>query len=179
MDSAGPPRRPDEHVTALPGWWTTVQQAEQQALQLTRGTDVLTAATHVVDGIALVTAQVLGPHRWAGAGLRDHDRWAVMARDAVADHEARYGGRLFVFPGQCALAGAMTAREVLDGTVIDELVVPGHPSRIDPQARIEGLDFVRPVYRQGQVVLTLRPIGSGLFTPFERPRTAGALRPST
>ena len=69
-------------------------------------------------------------------------------------------------------------RRVLAETVIDELVVPGHPGRIDPEARIEGLDFVRPVYRQGQVVLTLRPIGPGLFTPFERPRTAGALRPS-
>ena len=85
MDSDAPPRRPDEHVAVLPGWWTTVQQAEQQALQLTRGTDVVTAATHVVDGIALVTAQVAGPHLVPVAG-----------RDRRLQVEHRVGLRLGV-----------------------------------------------------------------------------------
>ncbi|WP_409484943.1 hypothetical protein [Arsenicicoccus dermatophilus] len=156
-------------VVAMPGWWSTISDAERQAAPRLADLDVVTACTHVVDGIALVTAAVTGTApRLPGT----QHRWALMAQDAVADHEAHYGGRLFVFPGQSELGGAMTAMELLERTIIDELVVPGHPWPIEGEARIEGLDFVRPVFRQGVVVLTLRPMGPGQFQPFEKRRTA-------
>ncbi|WP_050346617.1 hypothetical protein [Arsenicicoccus sp. oral taxon 190] len=164
-------------VTALPGWWSSVHQAEQQALQSLRGSDVRTACTHVTDGIALVTVE-LGPGQPSPGTQHGHDRWATLARDAVADHQAHFGGRLFVFQGQCELTGSLSAADVIERTVIDELVVPGHPGRIPGTARVEGLDFVRPVFRQGSVVLTLRPTGPGVFQPFERARSAGVLRPT-
>lgn len=162
-------------VTALPGWWSSVHRAEQQALQSLRDVDVVSACTHVVDGIALVTVE---KHGEAPRVTEARDpRWGGAARDCVADHEAHYGGRLFVFPGQSALRGTLTAEEILHRSVIRELVVPGHPGPVPSDALVDGLEYVRPVFRQGKVVLTLRPHGRGQFQPFERPRQGSVIRP--
>lgn len=155
-------------VVALPGWWSSVAQAEAQAARSLRGLPVRTACTHVVDGIALATAEVeVGglPEQEPLGG--DHSRWAVRAQEVVDDHASHFGGRLFVFPGQDRLGGTMTAAQVVRRSGVDELVVPGHPGPVDDAATVEGLDFVRPVYRQGKVVLTLRPVAPGRLSPFE------------
>lgn len=172
-----PPRDPRRRVVALPGWWTTVQDAERQAPTSPLWSQAVTACTHVTDGIALVTLEV--PLDAAPASnLRHEHRWAALARDAIADHAARYRGRLFVFPGQEHLRGDLSAREILEGSVIDELVVPGHPGPVDGATRVQRLDHARPVYRQGKVVLTLRPRQTGVLEPFEQFRAMPLTRSS-
>ncbi|MEV4344061.1 hypothetical protein AB0J83_06240 [Actinoplanes sp. NPDC049596] len=86
---------------------------------------------------------------------------------AAAD-EALSGkfGRAVVFPGSSALTGKLTVAEVLATTAIDRVDVLGSGPADDSDI-LDTRDFVRPQYRNGELVLTTTPAAGGVLVPFE------------
>jgi hypothetical protein len=76
------------------------------------------------------------------------------------------GARAVVFPGSASLTGSLTVAEVLSATAIDRVeVLGGTPA--DPDARLDTGDYVRPIWRDGELVLPVMPAAGGRLVPFE------------
>ena len=87
---------------------------------------------------------------------------AAGARAAAADR----GGRAVVYPGVHRLVGTLTVAEVLAAGAIDRVeVLGGGPA--DPAALLDTRDFVRPQFRDGELVLVTTPAAGGRLVPFE------------
>jgi hypothetical protein len=86
----------------------------------------------------------------------------------VAAVEAALGtaGRLVRFPGQDQARGVMTAAELRERCGIDQVEALGGIA-VDDDSPIDTLDFIRPVRRNGQVVLLVQPAAGGVLIPFE------------
>jgi hypothetical protein len=86
----------------------------------------------------------------------------------VAAVEAALGtaGRLVRFPGQDQARGVMMAAELRERCGIDQVEALGGIAVAD-DSPIDTLDFIRPVRRNGQVVLLVQPAAGGLLIPFE------------
>jgi hypothetical protein len=77
-------------------------------------------------------------------------------------------GRAVIFPGWDRLAGSMTVGEVLSVSAIDRVeVLGGEP--FDETEILDTQDFVRPQFRNGELVLTIVPAVGGVMRPFEVP----------
>lgn len=75
-------------------------------------------------------------------------------------------GRLVRFPGYEQARGTMTAAELRDRCGIDEVeALGGLP--VEDDTLIDTRDFIRPIRRDGQVVLLVQPAAGGVFIPFE------------
>ncbi|MCE6997235.1 hypothetical protein LZG04_20860 [Saccharothrix sp. S26] len=74
-------------------------------------------------------------------------------------------GRCVRFPGQSALTGTHTAAEVVAVSAIDRVV--GIGVAVTPTDRVETLGFVRPVCRDGEVLLLVEPAVGGVLRPAE------------
>lgn len=90
------------------------------------------------------------------------------AVSAAADHATRRGGRAAYFPGIDHLTGALTVRDLLARSSIEQVSVlaGGHA---DPDTILQTRDFVRPRWIAGHLVLPVQPGPDGTLVPFEVP----------
>ncbi|MEU4446407.1 hypothetical protein AB0K14_06900 [Actinosynnema sp. NPDC050801] len=95
-------------------------------------------------------------------GADDSDGPAVRAARAGRD---RADGRCVRFPGQDALTGTHPAAEVVARSAIDRVV--GIGVEVAPTDPVETLGFLRPVCREGELVLLVEPAVGGVLRPAE------------
>ncbi|MFC7532133.1 hypothetical protein [Actinoplanes sp. GCM10030250] len=88
---------------------------------------------------------------------------------AVAAQAAASGrsGRAVRFPGVERLTGELTVSEILQRSSISRVEVLGS-GPADPATVVETGDFVRPQFRDGELVLVTTPAAGGRLVPFER-----------
>ncbi|MEU4244614.1 hypothetical protein [Actinoplanes sp. NPDC026619] len=75
-------------------------------------------------------------------------------------------GRAVLFPGVEKLVGTLTAGEIVELSAIDRVEVLGS-GVADDDARVDTREFVRPQFRDGELVLTTTPAAGGVLVPFE------------
>ncbi|HET6299258.1 MAG TPA: hypothetical protein VFG33_38190 [Kribbella sp.] len=94
---------------------------------------------------------------------------STLVRGAyVAAVETALGtaGRLVRWPGQDQAHGVLTAAELRDRCGIDQVeALGGIP--VEDDTVVDTLDFLRPIRRNGQVVLQVQPAAGGVLIPFE------------
>jgi hypothetical protein len=84
----------------------------------------------------------------------------VVTLEAVPD------GRAVIFPGADELTGVLPVASVLALSAIDRIeILGGGPA--DPETLLDTNDFVRPQWRDGELVLTVMPAAGGRLVPFE------------
>ena len=147
---------------------------------------VVLACTHVVDGRWAGSVQLAGPAPAAGplaaalgAAVVVHSPdggtaaagsplWRTAAERAAQSLRDRTDGRAVRFGGQDRLVGEVPADDVPSLSAVEALVgVAGTPTA---GVVLVTRDFVRPVLREGRLVLQVRPIGAdGAVAPFEVP----------
>lgn len=87
---------------------------------------------------------------------------------AVTQVRGRDGGRAVFFPGWRQLTGTVAVGDVLTASAIDRLHLLGGGS-VEPTAELHTRDFVRPRWRNGELVLAVLPAAGGGVAPFEVP----------
>ncbi|MDI6098234.1 hypothetical protein QLQ12_06415 [Actinoplanes sp. NEAU-A12] len=91
---------------------------------------------------------------------------AAGLADAATAAAAGTFGRAVRFPGVEHLTGALTVGEILRRSSIARVeVLGGGPA--DPETIVETGDFVRPQFRNGELVLVTAPAAGGVLIPFE------------
>ncbi|XVV14214.1 hypothetical protein ACQP2X_07675 [Actinoplanes sp. CA-131856] len=75
-------------------------------------------------------------------------------------------GRAVIFQGSDQLVGRLTVSEILKISAIDRVEVLGSGVASDGDI-VDTRDFVRPQYRNGELVLTTTPAVGGVLVPFE------------
>ncbi|WP_367128603.1 hypothetical protein [Saccharothrix sp. HUAS TT1] len=132
--------------------------------------------THV-DRVGPVAVTTLSAHvpqaRVDVAGLSEALGGSVEAlsgADTPAARAARAGrdrsaGRCVRFPGQSALTGTHPVAEVVARSAVDRVVGIGVP--VAPGDLVETLGFLRPVCRDGELVLLVEPAVGGVLRPAE------------
>lgn len=156
-------------VLTVPGWWSTVAEAEDATTRLVVRDDIVSACTHALDGIAVATVELM-PGVEAPWGSVSSPPGAIGHLAELA-HENRWSGRAFVFRGQSALAGCVTVADLVERTAVDAVVLPGEDSACAGTVGLRDADGARPVFRDGRLVLMVRPAGPGVVVPFERRAT--------
>ncbi len=111
-------------------------------------------------GIAVWSADT-GAIRTAG-GLAD----VAGAIAALTARRDQAGGRAILFPGQEHLRGVLSIRDVLERSAVAAIDSLG--IAVTPDTLVVTRDFVRPVYREGRLVLALRPRADAMGC-FEQP----------
>lgn len=107
------------------------------------------------------------PHAGCGRGMGPASLVAAAQQAASAAAE-RHDGRAVLFAGRSTLVETMTVARILEQSEIDEVVQLAH-GFVDPDARVDTRDFVRPVLREGRLELLVQPIAGELLAPFEVP----------
>ncbi|GAB3403987.1 hypothetical protein [Flindersiella endophytica] len=169
---------------------TTVRDAEHVLHELLEGglggpRSELVACTHLIrDGnphVALSlaamgevdVAALPGEFGLAGAGdRRGPATLADGAAAALAEQEARSGGRAVIYPGVETLTGSLPVWKLLAASAIEEVMVVGGPP-CAPDTVVHTRDFVRPAWRLGKLVLATTPAADGGIAPFEIPNPGG------
>ena len=105
---------------------------------------------HVAISLTTTAAYETGPE------LRDAARAAATGRS----------GRAVIFAGSDRLTGRLTVAQVLEISAVDRVEVLGS-GPADPVATLDTRDFVRPRFRDGELVLTTTPAAGGVLVPFE------------
>ncbi|MEU6207760.1 hypothetical protein ABZ814_29735 [Micromonospora musae] len=90
------------------------------------------------------------------------------AERAAAEHTARRSGRAVRYPGVDRMVGTLTVGEMLAGSAIERVVVLGSATA-EPDLPLDTRDFVRPEWRNGELVLVAMPHHTGGLAPFEVP----------
>jgi hypothetical protein len=85
------------------------------------------------------------------------------AADAVVSQP---GGRAVTFPGADRLVGSLTVAEALSSSAIDRIEILGG-SPASPDSILDTRNFVRPVFRDAALVLTVMPAAGDVLVPFE------------
>ncbi|GIE82675.1 hypothetical protein Aph02nite_86250 [Actinoplanes philippinensis] len=85
---------------------------------------------------------------------------------AVATAEAGKSGRAVRFPGVERLTGALTVSEILQRSSIARVEILGG-GQATPDTVVETGDFVRPQFRDGELILITTPAAGGTLVPFE------------
>ncbi|MFE9826924.1 hypothetical protein ACFYSH_33240 [Streptomyces sp. NPDC005791] len=78
-------------------------------------------------------------------------------------------GRAVLYPGAAALTGTLTVAELVSRSAIERVQVLGTADRPDPATRVVTREFVRPQWREGELVLAAMPAVGGTLVPFEVP----------
>lgn len=81
---------------------------------------------------------------------------------------AGQSGRAVIYPGWDKLVGTITVGSVLELSAIDRVEVLGGEPFEDTEI-LDTQDFVRPQFRNGELVLTIVPAVGGVMRPFEVP----------
>lgn len=105
------------------------------------------------------------------AALGGHRRGpqAEGAALAAAEHAARQGGRVVLFPGRAGLVGSLTVGELLERSAIDRILVLAQADPPAAEVVVATNDYVRPVWREGLMTLLTMPAKGGRLTPAEVP----------
>jgi hypothetical protein len=106
---------------------------------------------------------------WPGASGPDLAGPSPLVRGAyLAAVESALGttGRMVRFPGSEDAIGVMTAAELRERCGIDQVEALGGLA-VEDDTLIDTLDFIRPIRRDGQVVLLVQPAAGGVLIPFE------------
>jgi hypothetical protein len=98
------------------------------------------------------------------AGSFATDAALQVAADAAS---AGRSGRAVRFPGAERLTGELVVGEILRRSSISRVEVLGS-GPADPATVVETGDFVRPQFRDGELVLVATPAAGGRLVPFER-----------
>jgi hypothetical protein len=128
-----------------------------------------------------VTA-VSGADSPAFATLAEADHWILAlepAPETACTHLMRsprphvavaleiiQGGRAVLFPGADRLTGTLTVAKVLELSAIDRVEVLGS-GPADTAALLDTTDFIRPIWRDDELVLTVMPAAGDRLVPFE------------
>jgi hypothetical protein len=96
------------------------------------------------------------------------NRSSAGLRLATREAFARDGGRALRFPGWDTVRGTRTVGEIVSSSAIARLEVLGGVAA-DPDHVVHTRDFVRPLWRHGELVLPVLPSGPGAVAPFEVP----------
>ena len=120
------------------------------------------ACTHLVRvPFPHVAISLVGPHPAADAAPSAPELLEAAALAATGG-----SGRAVIFPGVQRLVGVLTVGEVLALSAIDRIeVLGGEPP--DESTPLDTGDFVRPQWRDGELVLTVTPAAGGRLVPFE------------
>ncbi|TPQ23835.1 hypothetical protein [Streptomyces sporangiiformans] len=78
-------------------------------------------------------------------------------------------GRAVLYPGVSRLTGTLTIAELLSNSAVDHVTVLGSTGEPPPDQRVLTRDHVRPLWRDGALVLTAMPAAGGVLVPFEVP----------
>ncbi|MFI9382204.1 hypothetical protein [Kutzneria sp. NPDC052558] len=78
---------------------------------------------------------------------------------------SREGGRAFRFPGQDALHGSLSVRDLVAASAIDRVVGVG--CSVADDTVVDTRDYVRPVYADGLLTLHVTPAAAGSVVPLE------------
>ncbi|MEV6637071.1 hypothetical protein AB0M54_40680 [Actinoplanes sp. NPDC051470] len=78
----------------------------------------------------------------------------------------REGARAVRYPGVDELTGSMPLAQVVATSAIDHVEILGS-GPADPSLILDTCDFVRPIWRNGELVLTVMPAADGHVVPFE------------
>ena len=89
------------------------------------------------------------------------------AREAAQAHATRTAGRAVVFPGQDLLVGEVPVAEVVERTAV-EAVQSLHGDYADDAVLVTG-GFVRPVFRDGRLVVLVGHADPRRLLPWELP----------
>ncbi|HEX8495835.1 MAG TPA: hypothetical protein VF661_01470 [Actinomycetales bacterium] len=157
--------------------WASNREAEHAFDELAEGLgdEVVSACTHVAASTHPdATPAVVLTVEVAGGGVRvlgggDPDAATHALDDVAARHEARRGGRAFVFGGHLLLRGPMSVGELVAASAVDEVVMIGQRDRVADDVVIDTQSFVRPTYDDGVLRLVVRPAPGGTVVPFEQP----------
>lgn len=84
---------------------------------------------------------------------------------AAAGLRERSNGRAFRYAGEERLRGVLSVDVLLDQTAIDRVDVLG--GVLSTRSSVQTRDFVRPQFRDGQLVLVVTPRAGDSFQPFE------------
>ncbi|GIF26385.1 hypothetical protein Ate02nite_91150 [Paractinoplanes tereljensis] len=114
------------------------------------------------------THLVTTPHRHVAISLTTTEVYETepelqAAADAAVDGKF---GRAVIFPGVEELTGIRTVAEILELSAIERVEVLGS-GVADGDAQVDTRDFVRPQYRDSELVLTTTPAAGGVLVPFE------------
>lgn len=116
------------------------------------------ACTHlVIEPFPHVAISLLTTH-----ALETAPELAPAATTAAAGRS----GRAVRFPGVERLTGALTVSEILQRSSIARVEVLGSGPAA-PDTVVETGDFVRPQFRDGELVLVTTPAAGGTLVPFE------------
>jgi len=146
-------------------------------------TGPVVACTHVVPG-GHVAVSISTPADFDRAALT-HDVGSAIIRAGAAEPEVAgpsqlvrgayvaavetalgTAGRLVVFPGQENARGTVTAADLRARCGIDQVEALGGLA-VDDTTLIDTRDYIRPIRRNGQVVLLVQPAVGGVLIPFE------------
>jgi hypothetical protein len=114
---------------------------------------------HVAVSLSVAAPDVLPPPAPELAG---------PAAWAAAEHAGRRSGRAVLYPGSTELVGTVRVADLIEVSAIDRVVLLGGEDA-DPAALVDTRDFVRPQWRNGQLVLIAAHAGPGRIAPFELP----------
>lgn len=157
-------------LTTDPGGLREVRAADRLLLDLARELPLpegTFGCTHLVrDGrprvvvsLTLESAEVAEAVRAVLAG-RGH-----TVTDGVPDAV----GRAVLYPGYAELTGTVTVGELLTRSAVQRVEVLGAPGTPDPETPLVTREFVRPMWRDGTLVLSAMPAANGTLVPFEFP----------
>jgi hypothetical protein len=122
----------------------------------------LTVPPHVdLDALPHGVSASLGESR-TGSG-------ADGATLAAKEHESRASGRVVLFPGRDLLVGTMTVGEMLERSVIDQVLVLAQAEAPAGDMTVATNDHVRPVWQNGLMTLLTMPASGGRLMPAEVP----------
>ncbi|MFC0505073.1 hypothetical protein [Micromonospora costi] len=151
----------------------TVREAEHwlAAYVVSLGLPDLVACTHLVAApyphVALSVAVPAATERLAELPATPPELRDAADRAAAA-HEARRSGRAVRYPGVDRLVGTLTVGEVLAASTIERIVVLGGATA-GSDTPLDTRNFVRPEWRDGELVLMTMPHHTGGLAPFEVP----------
>ncbi|XVQ86922.1 hypothetical protein ACQP2K_05730 [Microbispora siamensis] len=119
---------------------------------------------HVACSLAVPGTAHLDPARLPEGVLT-----AEGAALAAAEHAARDGGRVVLFPGRDDLPATLTVGDLLARTAIDRVLVLAQPEPPADDVVLVTNDHVRPVWRDGLMTLLAMPAPGGRIAPAEVP----------
>ncbi|MER5553810.1 hypothetical protein ABT001_19425 [Streptomyces sp. NPDC002793] len=106
---------------------------------------------------------------WSEAVIEDARARLTAQGHQVTDGVWDRAGRAVLYPGAAALTGTLTVAELVSRSAIERVQVLGTADRPDPATRLVTRDFVRPQWRDGELVLAAMPAVGGTLVPFEVP----------
>ncbi|AKT52909.1 hypothetical protein ADJ73_15045 [Arsenicicoccus sp. oral taxon 190] len=103
-----------------------------------------------------------------GQWRRGYPALAATAADVAALARAGADGRAVVYPGREHLVGDLTVAELVQRSAVDAVEgIAG--TTVTAASVVRTRDFVRPVWREGRLVLPVQPAAGDTVVPYENP----------